>query len=94
MWVEINILSAQSISEIESSFHSPMSCEIAQAAPVAHDLVPALGRQRQRQADFCEFEGSLDYRANSTTVKAMQRSPVSKKKKKITKNKIGFLSLL
>jgi hypothetical protein len=36
-------------------------------------LVPALGRQRQ--ADFCEFEASLVYRANSGTAKAYLPRP-------------------
>lgn len=35
-------------------------------------LIPALGRQRQRQVDL--------YRVNSRTVRAAQRDPVSRKK--------------
>ena len=41
-------------------------------------LIPALGRQRQ--ADFCEFEASLVYRASSKTARATQRNPVPKHK--------------
>ena len=42
-------------------------------------LIPALGRQKQ--ADLCEFEASLMYRASSRTIsKAIQRNPVLKKK--------------
>jgi hypothetical protein len=32
--------------------------------------------QRKKQADFCEFEASLVYRASS---RATQRNPISKK---------------
>ena len=46
-------------------------------------LIPALGRQRQ--VDFCDFEASLVYRANS---RATQRNPISEKTNKQTnKNK-------
>jgi hypothetical protein len=45
----------------------------------AHTFNPCIGRQRQ--ADICEFEASLVYRASSRTAKATQRNPVSKKKK-------------
>ena len=40
-------------------------------------LIPALGRQRQRQVDICEFEVSLVYKASSRT----QRNLVSKNQK-------------
>ena len=40
-------------------------------------LTPAL--ERQRQADLCEFEGSLVYRVSSRTVRASQRNPVLRK---------------
>ena len=44
-------------------------------------LIPAL--RRQKQADLCEFEASLVYRASSRTVKTdTQRNPVSKNQKK------------
>lgn len=33
--------------------------------------------------DFCEFEGSLLYRASSKTARAIQGDPVSKKQTKI-----------
>ena len=46
---------------------------------VAHILIPAFGRQRQ--ADLCEFETSLVYRASSRTARATQRNPVLKTKK-------------
>ena len=42
-------------------------------------LVPALGRQRQ--ADLCELEASLVYRASSRIARTAQRNSVSKKKK-------------
>ena len=43
-------------------------------------LIPAL--RRQMQADLCEFEASLVYRASSRTVRAVtQRNSVSKKQK-------------
>ena len=42
-------------------------------------LIPALGRQRQ--ADLCEFETTLVYRASTKTgSKAIQINPVSKNK--------------
>ena len=42
-------------------------------------LIPALGRQRQ--ADLCEFETSLVYRASSRIARAVtQKNHVSKKK--------------
>jgi hypothetical protein len=48
-------------------------------------LISALGRQRQ--ADLCEFEASLDYSVSSRTARGMQRNPVLKKKQnKQTKN--------
>ena len=48
-----------------------MSCQ----AVVAHPLIPAL--RRQRQADLCDFEASLVYRAGSRTARAVtQRNPV------------------
>jgi hypothetical protein len=43
-------------------------------------LTPALNRQRQ--ADLCDFEASLVYRASSRTAKATERNPVSKIKTK------------
>ncbi|CAO2601305.1 Dol-P-Man:Man(7)GlcNAc(2)-PP-Dol alpha-1,6-mannosyltransferase [Lemmus lemmus] len=61
-------------------------------------LIPALGMQRQ--ADICEFEGNLVYRASSRTAKATQRDPASKNQKKKKKNKSSgrqpllFLGLL
>jgi hypothetical protein len=45
-------------------------------------LIPALKRQRQRQADLCEFEASLVYRASSRTARATQRNPISESKNK------------
>ena len=49
----------------------------SQAVVVAHmPLIPALGRQRQ--ADVCEYEASLVYRASSRTIKATLRNPVMK----------------
>jgi hypothetical protein len=47
---------------------------------VAHAFNPSI--QRQRQAGISEFEASLVYRVSSRTAKAIQRNPVSKKKKK------------
>jgi len=46
-------------------------------------LIPALGRQRQRWADLCEFDLSLVYRASSKTARAAQRNPVSRGRKYI-----------
>ena len=43
---------------------------------VVQPLIPAL--RRQRQADLCEFDASLVYRAASRTVRATQRKPVLK----------------
>jgi 3-polyprenyl-4-hydroxybenzoate decarboxylase len=43
-------------------------------------LIPAF--RRQRQVDLCEFQASLIYTVNSRTARAIQRNPVSKKKKK------------
>jgi hypothetical protein len=43
-------------------------------------LIPALGRQRQRQVDLCELEASLVYRASSA--RATQRNPISNKQTK------------
>ena len=48
-------------------------------------LIPALGRQRQ--VDLYEFEASLVYRVSSRTVRATQRNPVWKKKRKKGKEK-------
>ena len=48
-------------------------------------LIPALGRQRQRQGDPCEFQDSLVYRMSFKTARATQRDPVSKNKQ--TKDK-------
>jgi hypothetical protein len=46
---------------------SQIKKEIAQQpGVVAHALIPALGRQRQRQMDF-EFKASLVYRVSSRT---------------------------
>jgi hypothetical protein len=42
-------------------------------------LIPSLERQRQA---ISEFEASLVYRVSSRTAKAIQRNPVSRKKKK------------
>jgi hypothetical protein len=42
-------------------------------------LIPAL--ERQRQAEFYEFEASLTYRASSRTAKATQRNLILKNKK-------------
>jgi hypothetical protein len=50
-------------------------------------LISALGRQRHA---ISEFETSLVYRVNSRTARAIQRNPVSKKKKK---KKIIFLKI-
>lgn len=46
-------------------------------------------RMLSAQADLCEFEASLDYRANSRTAKTTQRKPVSNNKTKQT-NKAYF----
>ena len=53
---------------------------------VAHAFNPvlALGRRRQRQADLCEFEPSLQ---SSRTARAIQRNPVLKKQKGKEKGK-------
>ncbi len=49
-------------------------------------LIPALGRQRQ--ADLCEFETCLVYRASSRTgSKATEKPCLEKQKKKQTKKK-------
>jgi hypothetical protein len=53
---------------------------------VAHAFNPSTVR-RQSQADLCEFEASLVYRASSSTARAAQRSPVSKNKNKNKTNK-------
>ena len=51
-------------------------------------LIPALGRLRQ-QADLCEFEASLVYRASSKTgSKATQKNTEKPKKKKRGKKTI------
>ena len=47
---------------------------------VAH----AFNLGRQKQADLCEFEASLDYRASSRTARATQRNPVSKRNLKMS----------
>jgi hypothetical protein len=44
-------------------------------------LIPALGRQRKQ---ISEFKASLVYKVSSRTARAIQRNPVSKKKKKTT----------
>jgi hypothetical protein len=44
-------------------------------------LIPALGRQRQRQA-ISEFEASLVYKVSSRTARATQRNPVLKNNNK------------
>ena len=41
-----------------------------------------LALRRYRQTYFYEFEASMVYKVSSRTVKAMERNPVSKKKKK------------
>ena len=38
--------------------------------------------RRQKQGDLCEFEANLVYKVSSRTVKATQRNPVLKRKKK------------
>jgi hypothetical protein len=43
-------------------------------------LIPALGRQRQRQANFW-VRGQLVYRVSSRTARATQRNPASKNQK-------------
>ena len=48
---------------------------------VVHTLTPALRRQRQRQAELCEFEASLVYGVSSRTARTTQRNPVSKNQK-------------
>ena len=45
---------------------------------VVHTLTPALRRQRQRQAELCEFEVSLVYGVSSRTARTTQRNPVLK----------------
>jgi hypothetical protein len=47
-----------------------------------------LALRRKKQVGFCEFEDSPDYRGSSRTVRATQRSPVSKQTKQ---NKKGFM---
>jgi hypothetical protein len=49
-------------------------------------LIPALGRQG-RGRRISEFEASLVYRVSSSTARATQRNPVSKKPKKKKKRK-------
>ena len=44
-------------------------------AVVVHAFNPTL--RRQRQAELCEFEASLVYRASSRTARTTQRNPVS-----------------
>ena len=46
-------------------------------------MIPALGRQKQ--ADLCEFEASLVYKASSRTARAIQRNPVLENKTKQNK---------
>ena len=46
-------------------------------------LIPAL--EKQRQADLCEFEASLVYRASSSIARAIHGNPVTKKPTKQTK---------
>jgi hypothetical protein len=41
-------------------------------------LVSALGRQKQ--VDFCDFQGSLVYGVNSRTARATLRNPILKNK--------------
>jgi hypothetical protein len=49
-------------------------------------LIPVL--RRQRQAGFCEFEISLDYKESSISARAdTQRNPVSKNQNKTKQNK-------
>jgi hypothetical protein len=44
-------------------------------------LIPAL--RRQRQADLCDFEASLVYRASSRTARAVQRNLVWRREGRI-----------
>ena len=54
-------------------------------AVVVHTFNPST---REAEAgDLCEFEASLVYRASSTTARATQRNPVSKKKNKTKQKK-------
>jgi hypothetical protein len=48
-------------------------------------LIPAL--ERQRQADFCEFEAKLIYRVSSRTTRTTQRNPVLKNQGKRKRRK-------
>ena len=60
--------------------------KVGEPGMVGHAFNPSIGRQRQ--ADLCEFEASLVYRASSRTARATQRNPVSKKQT----NKQKYLS--
>ena len=52
-------------------------------------LIPALRRQRQC---ISEFEASLVYKVSSRTARAIQRNPVSEKKKNSTYPTITFVA--
>lgn len=49
-------------------------------------MAHAFNPSRQRQADFCEFDASLVYRASSKTARIIQRNPVSNSNNKKTMN--------
>ena len=52
-------------------------------------LIPAVGRQKQ--ADLCELEASLVYKANSRTARTVpQKSPVSKNKQTNKKSEHAY----
>ena len=51
-------------------------------------LIPVL--RRQRQADLCEVKDILVYRVSSRTAKAIQRNPVSRKRKRKKKTPRPF----
>jgi hypothetical protein len=47
-------------------------------------IIPALGRQSQRQADLCEFPASLVYRAGSSRTARTERLCLGKQANKQT----------
>jgi hypothetical protein len=62
---------------VDSAGRTSLEIKNGEAKQQRHTpLIPAL--ERQRQADLCEFEASLVYRANSRTVRVTQRNPILK----------------
>ena len=59
---------------------------------VAHAFNPIILR-KQRQAELCEFQAKVVYKASSRTARAAQRNPVSKQNNTTKKLKEGGCGL-